>query len=1342
MNPPTPQPDRAEIESRLTALLLGELPAAEADLLRWTIVHDPELSRLHDRLKNAIDLVREVAASPDETVGADARPGAPLRLSEARRQKLLACFKTVTPKEFAPVPAAPRRWKVSWPMALAAVLLHIAVLAVVLEYTAREGLLGKKLEKISVDLVRLDKPMSASFKYSAMQSDKLELATASLARPSVMPPPPIPQKPTSPNNSTLTLAVNNFGVDRSGGSPGIPPSAPIYLGNGATTPSEGEGTLVAIVATTAGETHPTTEQRLDSTEAYFQNANPAAANKDAQNQLGFDWKLGSPAPAADRERSLNQGSAGTVTFSVDPDTHAIAFATDKATAGQIAAELKSLNLPPRGQQQYGVIQQSGNGSGGGGGFGGRGGFGGAIGGGGGYAGGGRAGVTDQRGFYDNNYTVPASPAAPVVSPDTGLAQFDEQVGDKTVAANGSPQPGDYAIKQGFVKLSPPITGPASPNSDVAQLEGNAPTTVGGGVYSQRIVGDVNQADSSDSLTLGVDQKQSAQQTPLPSANQLAITAVNSFDLDGSKKIGEGYRSDSSTRQLYYRTQNAAVSGSDFNGEKKVATTGLGDVPIQGNLTRTGGSTYASVTTAGSGTLVLPNMPPGSSDEGPGLSGTVGGTVALNGGNTYSGGTVVNYSGGTVVNNGRLNTDQGLVVLQDGTILNTHGEIIDHADTVNSLPPIAAGQNSLGVVSSISASSSANSSVSGTIVTLGGAAVSGSIEQAPETASVRVSSANPLGYFPGGNAPVTTPPAPSAAPAPAGGPVLQMAVQSTAMFDDSKKLAEDGRRLYEMGRLDEAKAKLSEAAKMEPNNTSDQYYLGLTQQAQQAKAAKSQTAEAPAGPNNRFIARNAYVTAPQGALIERESPMEKTSPAPQDIPVPQPEVYSKDNAFSTFSLNVSDVSFKLAAASLEHGQLPPPGGIRSEEFINAFDYRDPEPPVGSPVGFAWDRAGDPFAHNRDLLRFAIKTAAEGRVPGRALNLVLLVDKSGSMERADRVAIEQAALQVLAAQLQPSDTISVVTFARTPRLWMDGVPGNQAGDVFAKIRKITPQGGTNLEEAMRLAYATARRHFLANGMNRVVLFTDGAANLGEVDPQKLKNEVETQRKQGIALDCFGIGWEDYNDDLLEVLSSHGDGRYGFLNTSEEAQTGFAAQLAGAFKVAAADVKAQVEFNPDRVTSWRQIGYAKHQLTKEQFRDNTVDAAVIGAAESGNALYAIQINPAGDGPVATVRVRFRTPGMQDVQEHSWLVPYTGTAVSLDRAAPAMRLAATAGAFAEWLSESPYAAEVMPADLINLLQGVPQVYATDPRPQKLIDMIRQSGSAVIQAPGNTGSGGARGEF
>src|SRR6185369_14957480 len=186
--------------------------------------------------------------------------------------------------------------------------------------------------------------------------------------------------------------------------------------------------------------------------------------------------------------------------------------------------------------------------------------------------------------------------------------------------------------------------------------------------------------------------------------------------------------------------------------------------------------------------------------------------------------------------------------------------------------------------------------------------------------------------------------------------------------------------------------------------------------------------------------------------------------------------------------------------------------------------------------------------------------------------------------------------------------------------DGVSGTNALKIADEAGGLTPEGGTNLEEAMNLAYQTARRHFLANGVNRVVLLTDGAANLGDVEPESLKKKVETHRMQGIALDCFGVGWEGYNDDLLEVLSRNGDGRYGFVNTPEAASTEFASQLAGALQVAASDVKVQVEFNPRRVTSYRQIGYAKHQLKKEQFRDNTVDAAELGAAEAGNALYVV--------------------------------------------------------------------------------------------------------------------------
>jgi autotransporter-associated beta strand protein len=458
-----------------------------------------------------------------------------------------------------------------------------------------------------------------------------------------------------------------------------------------------------------------------------------------------------------------------------------------------------------------------------------------------------------------------------------------------------------------------------------------------------------------------------------------------------------------------------------------------------------------------------------------------------------------------------------------------------------------------------------------------------------------------------------------------------------------------------------------------------------------------------------------------------APTPAATPAPSAALIPQPEIQTHDNAFSTFSLNVSDVAFQLAAASIEQGKLPDPDTLRSEEFINAFDYRDPEPAPGAPLGFTTERARYPFAQNRDLLRFSIKTAAAGRAPGRPLNIVLLLDKSGSMERADRVNIVREALRVLTTQLQPQDKLSIITFARTPRLWADGLAGDKVGEMIARVGEITPEGGTNLEAALDLGYATALRHHTTNGISRVALFTDGAANLGDVDPQALKEKVETHRKQGVALDCFGIGWEGYNDDLLEELTRHSDGRYGFINTPEEAAQHFAAQLAGALHVAASDVKVQVEFNPQRVTAYRQIGYAKHQLTKEQFRDNTVNAAQIGAAEAGTALYVVDVNPKGEGDLATVRVRFRVPGTGDVSEHEWPVPYEGNNVPpLDKASSTLRLAGTAGAFSELLAGSQYAAEVTSDQLLHILSGVPAIYSTDPRPQKLEWMIRQAQSLV----------------
>lgn len=459
-------------------------------------------------------------------------------------------------------------------------------------------------------------------------------------------------------------------------------------------------------------------------------------------------------------------------------------------------------------------------------------------------------------------------------------------------------------------------------------------------------------------------------------------------------------------------------------------------------------------------------------------------------------------------------------------------------------------------------------------------------------------------------------------------------------------------------------------------------------------------------------------------LDRKEP-ELVAPAAAPVlvpPVHPPEVATAENPFSTFSLNVADVSFRLAAASLEAGQLPPPSGVRVEEFLNAFDYRDPAPAPGAPLAFHWDRARHPFAHHRELVRFRIQTAAQGREPGRALNLVLVLDRSGSMERADRVATCREMLRVLAGQLQPADRLSVVTFARTARLFAEGVSGDQAGPVLAQAATLTPEGGTHLEAALRLGYEVAVRHFLPGGVNRVILVTDGAANLGEVMPDSLKQLVEDHRRRGVALDAFGVGWEDYNDELLEVLTRHGDGRYGFLNAPDEAAAGFAAQLAGALQVAAADVKVQVEFNPARVTRWRQIGYARHQLTAEQFRDDTVDAAELGAAEAGTALYALEVQPAGQGPLGTFRVRYREPATGRYRELAWTLDYRGPASELADAGPALRLAATAALFAEWLAQSPFAGDVSPERLQPLLAGVPETFAPDPRPALLAQMLDQA--------------------
>ncbi len=453
--------------------------------------------------------------------------------------------------------------------------------------------------------------------------------------------------------------------------------------------------------------------------------------------------------------------------------------------------------------------------------------------------------------------------------------------------------------------------------------------------------------------------------------------------------------------------------------------------------------------------------------------------------------------------------------------------------------------------------------------------------------------------------------------------------------------------------------------------------------------------------------------------------EDPSPLPlqrQEV-LPIDEKHTRDEAFSTFSLHVSDVSFKLAkAALLEQHSRPDPDQVRVEEFVNAFDYGDPTPRASEKVACRLEQAGHPFRQQRNLLRIALRTAEAGRSSGTPLQLTLLLDTSGSMERADRQEAVNRAIDVLASQLTPRDTVTLIGFARQPRLIADRLSGDALSQLPHHVRQTPSDGGTNLEEALLLGADHALRQFVAAGQNRIVLITDGAANLGDADAESLREVVVGLRQEGIAFDACGVGAKGLNDTILEALTREGDGRYYLLDRAEDADSGFARQLAGAFRPAARNVKVQVRFNPRRVGHYRLLGFEKHRLKKEDFRNDRVDAAEMAAAEAGVALYEVEPLPEGEGEIGEVFVRFQDTSAGHMVERQWTIPYAPGLEALDQATPSLQLASTAAFLAECLKGTPAGQRVDLNRLTPILTQLRQSFVRDSRVRDLIAMIEKA--------------------
>ena len=442
-------------------------------------------------------------------------------------------------------------------------------------------------------------------------------------------------------------------------------------------------------------------------------------------------------------------------------------------------------------------------------------------------------------------------------------------------------------------------------------------------------------------------------------------------------------------------------------------------------------------------------------------------------------------------------------------------------------------------------------------------------------------------------------------------------------------------------------------------------------------------------------------------------------------IPSAQVNEKTaatEAFSTFSLHVSDVSFKLALAALGKGEWPEAAKIRIEEFVNAFDYGDPMPCNGAKVACAMEQSIHPFVQQRNLLRVSMKTAAEGRASKTPLRLTFLLDNSGSMERMDRQQMVRRAFAMLAQQLKPIDQVTLISFARQPRLLADKVSGSDAEKLVGLIDELPSEGGTNIEAALQLAFEKANEQQTVGAQNRIILLTDGAVNLGNANPESLSEMVSTMRSSGIAFDAAGISAKGLNDEVLEALTRQGDGRYYLLDSLESADDGFARQIAGALRPSAKNVKVQVEFNPKRVGHYKLLGFDKHVLKKQDFRNDSVDAAEMAAAEAGVAMYQFEAMPDGEGDVGSVSVRFKDLSTGQMVENRWPIPYEADAVRPDQAAPSLRLAASAAMLAARLKGEPLGASVDLKELSRLVSGLPEQVRSDKRVQQLQQMIDQA--------------------
>lgn len=347
-----------------------------------------------------------------------------------------------------------------------------------------------------------------------------------------------------------------------------------------------------------------------------------------------------------------------------------------------------------------------------------------------------------------------------------------------------------------------------------------------------------------------------------------------------------------------------------------------------------------------------------------------------------------------------------------------------------------------------------------------------------------------------------------------------------------------------------------------------------------------------------------------------------------------------NPLSTFSIDVDTASYtnlRRMITSGWSGEEIPAEAIRIEEMINYFEYDYPQPKEGEPFSVTTEISECPWNGDTKLMLVGLHSKDIDLSERPAMNLVFLIDVSGSMYDDDKLPLVQKSFSMLTENLNAEDRISIVTYAGEDAVVLEGADGNDKNKILEAINALTAGGSTAGAAGITTAYKIAEKYFIEGGNNRIILATDGDLNVGISSESDLTALVEEKRETGVYLSVLGFGTGNIKDNKMEALADNGNGNYSYIDSELEAKRVLVEEMSGTLFTAAKDVKIQVEFNPAYIKGYRLIGYENRALADEDFNDDTKDAGEIGAGHSVTALYELVMNDS-DMELASSELKYR--------------------------------------------------------------------------------------------------------